>query len=321
MSVKHEKYQRLIDYCKTLAADAHGGRAPVRPQLARGRGARRRRLGLIAPILVGPRAKHRGRGEGRRRRHLGIPIVDAPHSHAAAEAGVRLVREGKAEALMKGSLHTDELMAAVVRRETGLRTARRISHCFVMDVPRLRARADHHRRRGQHRAHARGEGRHPAERDRPRARAAASTEVRVAILSAMETVNPKVPSTIEAAALCKMVDRHQITGGAGRRPARARQRDQPRGRRDQEDRLAGRRARQRADGARPRVGQHAGQEPLVPGRRRRRRHRARRARADHPHQPRRFADDAARVVRGCRAGRQVRAAKARNADRLTHGRR
>jgi phosphate acetyltransferase len=122
-----------------------------------------------------------------------------------------LVREGKAEALMKGSLHTDELMAAVVRRETGLRTARRVSHCFVMDVPghddaliitdaavniapTLEDKVDI-LQNAIDLAHAMG-----------------IPEVRVAILSAMETVNPKVPSTIEAAALCKMMDRHQVTG-------------------------------------------------------------------------------------------------------------
>jgi phosphate acetyltransferase len=113
-------------------------------------------------------------------------------------------------------------------------------------------------------------------------------EVRVAILSAMETVNPKVPSTIEAAALCKMADRGQITGGAARRPAGAGQRHQPGGGADQEDRLAGRRARQHPGRARPRGRQHAGQEPELPGRTPTRGHRARRARADHPDQPRRF---------------------------------
>jgi phosphate acetyltransferase len=121
------------------------------------------------------------------------------------------VREGKAEALMKGSLHTDELMAAVVSRESGLRTARRISHCFVMDVPgneqaliitdaainiapSLDVKMD------------------ILQNAIDLGHALQFDEVRVAILSAMETVNPKVPSTIEAAALCKMVDRHQVTG-------------------------------------------------------------------------------------------------------------
>jgi phosphate acetyltransferase len=141
----------------------------------------------------------------------GIQIVDAPHSEAAAAAAVQLVREGKAEALMKGSLHTDEIMAAVVKRETGP------AHLAARQ-PLLRdgragspGCADHHRRRGEHRSHAGGQGPHPAERDRP-GHAMGLPEVRVAILSAMETVNPKVPSTIEAAALCKMLDRGQITG-------------------------------------------------------------------------------------------------------------
>jgi phosphate acetyltransferase len=140
-----------------------------------------------------------------------IPIIDAPYSEAAAAAAVQLVREGKAEALMKGSLHTDELMAAVVKRDSGMRTARRVSHCFVMDVP----------------GHAdaliitdAAINIAPTLEDKmdilqnaiDLAHAMQLDEVRVAVLSAMETVNPKVPSTIEAAALCKMVDRHQITG-------------------------------------------------------------------------------------------------------------
>lgn len=169
------------------------------------------RLGLIVPTLVGPRDRILAVAASSGIDLSGVEIVDAPHSEAAAAAAVRLVREGKAEALMKGSLHTDELMAAVVRRETGLRTARRVSHCFVMDVPghedaliitdaavniapTLEDKADI-LQNAIDLAHAMG-----------------APEVRVAILSAMETVNPKVPSTIEAAALCKMMDRHQITG-------------------------------------------------------------------------------------------------------------
>jgi phosphate acetyltransferase len=124
---------------------------------------------------------------------------------------VELVRQGRAEALMKGSLHTDELMGAVVSREGGLRTARRVSHCFVMDVPSY--------------AHAllitdAAVNIAPSLEDKvdivqnaiELAQAMGVEEVRVAILSAMETINPKVPSTIEAAALCKMADRGQITG-------------------------------------------------------------------------------------------------------------
>jgi phosphate acetyltransferase len=141
-----------------------------------------------------------------------LEIVDAPHSEGSAAAAVALVRDGKAETLMKGSLHTDELMGAVVRRDTGLRTARRISHCFIMDVP------------GHPEALIITDAAvniAPTLRDKvdivqnaiDLARDLGLTDVRVAILSAMETVNPDVPSTLEAAALCKMADRKQITGG------------------------------------------------------------------------------------------------------------
>jgi phosphate acetyltransferase len=141
-----------------------------------------------------------------------MEIVDVPHSHAAAERAVELARQGRAEALMKGSLHSDELLVEVVKRDTGLRTARRISQCFIMDVPdyaepliitdaavniapTLEEKADIVRN-AIDLAHSLG-----------------VPEVRVAILSAVETVNPNMPSTIEAAALCKMADRGQITGG------------------------------------------------------------------------------------------------------------
>jgi phosphate acetyltransferase len=210
MEPKHEKYQRLIDYCKDLpplpTAVAHPcDKSSLAGALEAGR------IGLIAPILVGPRerieavANENGLFLGE------VPIVEAAYSQASAAAAVALVREGKAEALMKGSLHTDELMGAVVKRETGLRTARRVSHCFVMDVPghpdaliisdaavniapTLEEKMD------------------ILQNAINLGHALMFSEVRVAVLSAMETVNPKVPSTIEAAALCKMVDRHQITG-------------------------------------------------------------------------------------------------------------
>jgi phosphate acetyltransferase len=141
-----------------------------------------------------------------------MPIVDVPHSHAAADAAVALVREGKAQALMKGSLHTDELMSAVVARETGLRTARRISHCFVMDVPGhddplIITDA------AVNVAPTLEDKMHIVQNAIDLAHALHFPEVRVAILSAMETVNVKVPSTVEAAALCKMADRRQIEGG------------------------------------------------------------------------------------------------------------
>ena len=169
-------------------------------------------MGLLTPILVGPQRKIKDTAK-----HLGVPelryeIVDAPHSQAAAETAVRLVREGRAELLVKGSLHTDELMGAVVTREIGLRTARRISHCFIMDVPRL----DHAIIITDAAVNI-----FPSLEDKvyiiqnaiDLAHALGKPQPKVAILSAMETVNPKVPSTVEAAALCKMADRGQITGG------------------------------------------------------------------------------------------------------------
>jgi phosphate acetyltransferase len=139
-------------------------------------------------------------------------MMDTEHSHASAEAGVRLVREGRAECLMKGSLHTDELMGAVVAREGGLRTARRISHCFVMDVPTY-SEALIVSDAAINIAPTLEEKVDIVQNAIDLAHALGAQEVRVAILSAMETVNPKVPSTIEAAALCKMADRGQITGG------------------------------------------------------------------------------------------------------------
>ena len=141
-----------------------------------------------------------------------LPIVDAPLQRGVGrERRSQLVREGKAEALMKGSLHTDELMGAVVKRDTGLRTARRISHCFVMDVPSYAETLI---------VTDAAVNIAPTLEDKvdiiqnaiDLAHALRFPEVRVAILSAMETVNPKVPSTVEAAALCKMADRGQITG-------------------------------------------------------------------------------------------------------------
>ena len=210
MENRHVKYQRLIDRCRTLPPTPTAVAHPCDQGSLEG-AIEAGRLGLITPILVGP---------GKRIREVAaaggidlgdLQIVDAPHSSASAAAAVALVREGKAEALMKGSLHTDELMAAVVSREGGLRTGRRVSHCFVMDVPghedaliitdaainiapTLEDKVDI-LQNAIDLGHAMG-----------------MPEVRVAVLSAMETVNPKVPSTVEAAALCKMMDRHQVTG-------------------------------------------------------------------------------------------------------------
>ncbi|NYZ12403.1 bifunctional enoyl-CoA hydratase/phosphate acetyltransferase [Azospirillum sp. RWY-5-1] len=168
--------------------------------------------GLIDPILVGPAAKIRSVAN-----QCGVDIsryrlIDVAHSHAAAETGVRLARSGEAEAVMKGSLHTDELMGEIVRKETGLRTSSRISHVFVMNVPtypRTLLITDA------------AINIYPTLEDKAfivqnaidLAKVLGVETPRVAILSAVETINPKIASTLEAAALCKMADRGQIKGG------------------------------------------------------------------------------------------------------------
>jgi phosphate acetyltransferase len=210
MTAKHEKYQRLIDQCKSMPPTPTAVAHPCDASSLEG-AMEAARLGLIVPILVGPRDRILATAASCKIDLSGIQIVDAPHSEAAAAAAVQLVREGKAEALMKGSLHTDELMAAVVKRDTGLRTSRRVSHCFVMDVP------DHPDAliitdAAVNIAPTLEDKVHILQNAIDLGHAMGQPEVRVAILSAMETVNSKVPSTIEAAALCKMVDRGQITG-------------------------------------------------------------------------------------------------------------
>ena len=210
MERKHEKYQRLLDVCKTLPPTPTAVAHPCDESSLRG-AVDAARLGLIAPILVGPHARIEAIAKEYGIDIAGLPIVDAQYSEASAEKAVALVREGKAEALMKGSLHTDELMGAVVRRDTGLRTSRRVSHCFVMDVPSYSETliiTD----AAINIAPTMEDKVHIIQNAIDLAHALRFPEVRVAILSAMETVNPKVPSTIEAAALCKMADRGQITG-------------------------------------------------------------------------------------------------------------
>jgi phosphate acetyltransferase len=210
MEPVREKYQRLLDFCKALPPTKTAVAHPCDESSLRG-ALEAARLGLIDPILVGPRqrleaiAKTHGLDLG------AATIVDAPYSEASAAKAVALVREGKAEALMKGSLHTDELMAAVVQRETGLRTSRRISHCFVMDVPSY-AETLIVTDAAVNIAPTMEDKVHIIQNAIDLGHALRFDEVRVAILSAMETVNPKVPSTVEAGALCKMADRGQITG-------------------------------------------------------------------------------------------------------------
>ena len=208
---QHEKYERLIAATKGMPALPTAVAHPCDETSLRG-ALEAADVGTIVPILVGPQEKIRNLAKSLGLDIKDVEIVDVPHSQAAAAKAVELVRTAKAELLMKGSLHSDELLEAVTKRDTGLRTGRRISHVFVMDVPT-----------------------HPetlfitdaavniapdliAKRDIIQnaidlyAGLGLGTP-KVAILSAVETVNPDIPSTIEAAALCKMADRGQITGG------------------------------------------------------------------------------------------------------------
>lgn len=168
--------------------------------------------GLIVPILIAPRAKLDAVADAFNLNLDGIEIIDVPHSHAAAERAVELARNGGADALMKGKIHTDELMAPIVDRDTGLRTERRMSHIFTLDVP--------HYPKPLFITDAAINIFPDLETKRDIVQNAIDLAVslgverpKVAILSAVETVYPKLPSTIDAAALCKMWDRGQITGG------------------------------------------------------------------------------------------------------------
>jgi phosphate acetyltransferase len=207
----HEKYDALIYACRALA--------PVRTAVAHPcdetslcgalEAAEAR---IIKPILVGPQARVRALAASLNLDISNCELIDTPYSHASAAKAVEIVRNGEADALMKGSLHTDELMAEVVNKETGIRTARRISHVFIMDVPTypkplfitdaavnisptLEDKVD------------------IVQNAIELAQALRVATPKVAILSAVETVTSKIPSTIDAAALCKMAERGQITGG------------------------------------------------------------------------------------------------------------
>jgi phosphate acetyltransferase len=206
----HDKYLRLIDAAQKLPPVVTAVAHPC-DEVSLGGAVEARKLRLIEPILVGPMTRIRDVAAQYQIDLADLPIICSAHSHESAAKAVALVREGKAEALMKGSLHTDELMGAVVARDTGIRTDRRISHCFVMDVPGhvdpliITDAAVNISPTLEDKVHI-------VQNAIDLAHAVGYPEVRVAILSAMETVNPKVLSTIEAAALCKMADRGQITG-------------------------------------------------------------------------------------------------------------
>ncbi|GEO40064.1 phosphotransacetylase [Skermanella aerolata] len=208
---RHDKYERLIALTRENPAIPTAVAHPCDDASLRA-AVEAAEAGIIVPILTGPAVKIRATAEKAGLNIARYEIVDAPHSHGAAEEAVFLVRTGRAELLMKGSLHTDELMSEVMKRDTGLRTGRRVSHAFIMDVPTypkplvitdaainiqptLEDKVD------------------IIQNAIDLARALGIENPKVAILSAVETVNPKIPSTIEAAALCKMAERGQITGG------------------------------------------------------------------------------------------------------------
>jgi phosphate acetyltransferase len=207
----HAKYERLIARAKEVPAARTLVVHPCDETSLRG-AIEAAEAGIITPIFVGPSRKITAVAREHEIDINDFEIVDTPHSDAAAARAVQMVHEAKGELLMKGSLHTDELMRAVTASATGLRTARRISHVFVMDVPtyaetlfitdaaiNIFPDLD-------------------AKRDIVQNAIDLFTQVglgtpRVALLSAVETVTLKIPSTIDAAALCKMAERGQITGG------------------------------------------------------------------------------------------------------------
>ncbi len=208
---RNDVFARLLRQCEPLEPVACAVAHPCdRDSLLGALEASRRRL--IVPVLVGPEARIRAVAEANGADLSGLRIVPTEHSHASAAAAVALARSGEVEMLMKGSLHTDEILAQIVAPQSGLRTERRVSHVFVMDVPAyerillvtdaainieptLAEKADIVRN-AIDLAHVLG-----------------IPMPKVAILSAVETVNPNIRSTLDAAALCKMADRGQIEGG------------------------------------------------------------------------------------------------------------
>lgn len=208
------KYERLLERCKTLAPVPTAVAHPCEVSALTG-AVEAAQAGLIDPILVGPAARIEETARSANIDLGKIEIVDAAHSLESAKKAVDLVKQGRAEVLMKGSLHSDELLSAIVSRDGGLRTGRRVSHVFVMDVPTyhkvlivtdaainiaptLEDKVDI----CQNAIDLVSSLRHDK-----------SEKPKVAILAAVETVTAKMPATIDAAALCKMAERGQIKGG------------------------------------------------------------------------------------------------------------
>lgn len=205
------KYEQLLARCKELDPIPTAVAHPCEATALAG-AIEAAELGLIKPILVGPAKKIEAAAKSENINLANIPLVDAIHSHDSAAKAVALVREGKAELLMKGSLHTDELMGAVVARDIGLRTSRRISHVFVMDVPtypKVLIVTD-----GAINIAPTLEDKVDICQNAIDLAISLGRDIpKVAILCAVETVTSKMPATIDAAALCKMAERGQITGG------------------------------------------------------------------------------------------------------------
>ncbi|MBY8975885.1 bifunctional enoyl-CoA hydratase/phosphate acetyltransferase [Rhodobacteraceae bacterium NNCM2] len=212
LHVQGAQYARLIEATRDLEPIRT---AVVHPcdQLSLSGALQAGRKGMIVPVLIGPEAKIAAAAEEAGESLDGAEIIDLPHSHAAAAEGVAMVRSGDVSAIMKGALHTDELMEAIVDKAKGIRTDRRMSHTYVLDVPTydkpllitdaainiypdLVAKRD------------------IVQNAIDLAHSLGITVPKVAILSAVETINPRIDSTLHAAALCKMADRGQITGGA-----------------------------------------------------------------------------------------------------------
>jgi len=208
------KYERLLERCKTLAPIPTAVAHPCE-ESALTAAVEAAQAGLIDPILVGPAAKIEETARSANIDLGKIEIVDAAHSVESAKKAVDLVKQGRAEVLMKGSLHSDELLSAIVSRDGGLRTGRRVSHVFVMDVPTY------------HKVLVVTDAAiniAPTLEDKvdicqnaidlvTSLRHDKSEKPKVAILAAVETVTTKMPATIDAAALCKMAERGQIKGG------------------------------------------------------------------------------------------------------------
>ena len=211
MAVTSATFRRLVARAKSLGALPTAVVHPVDPESLRG-AVLASRAGLIVPTLVGPPARIRHAAQQARLRLDGYAIVGTEHSHAAAAAAVALARQGRVECLVKGSLHTDELLGAVVARDTGLRTGRRISHVFIMDVPtyhKVLIVTD----AAINIAPALEDKADICQNAIDLAVTLGVKQPKVAILAAVETINSKMVATIDAAALCKMADRRQIIGG------------------------------------------------------------------------------------------------------------